>query len=404
MKALRPSLLAAVLLALALLPGGLRAQDAGTASLDDLRTAAEAGDIAAQLTLAARYHDGAGVIQNFAQAAAWYARAAEANDAEAQNRLGQYYHVGLGVPADRAAALRWLSAAAEQGAPQHLFDLAAVLEMDTDNPAALARAAALYERAAEAGHTNAAVSLGVMVQNGTGVAQDYARAKALYEGPAAAGNARAQNNLGLLYVRGTGVPQDYDRAAALLAAAAEQGLATALTNLGVMYENGFGVPQDDARAAALYRQGGAGTQAAQAGAGFVYDPRLAPPPSDPDGIATLRADAQTGDPVAEFLLGWMLVHLEAPSPTDWRAAATLFNAAANKGHAAAMANLGLLYMQGRGLPQDYVLAQMWLALAGSGGLKAALPLSAALQARMTPDQINESQALAETLWRGGKQP
>ena len=167
--------------------------------------------------------------------------------------------------------------------------------------AALAEAAALYGQAAEAGHTRSAVSLGMLYQNGRGVAQDFARARALYEGPAAAGDARAQNNLGLLYVRGHGVPQDYDRAAQLFAGAAEQGLRTAMTNLGVMYENGFGVPQSDAEAARLYRLGGAGET--REAATFVYDPRLAPPPSEPQEIAALRDAARTGDPVAAFQKG-----------------------------------------------------------------------------------------------------
>ena len=248
----------------------------------------------------------------------------------------------------------------DQGAPEHLHDLAAVLEETAADDAALAEAAALYGQAAEAGHTRSAVSLGMLYQNGRGVAQDFARARALYEGPAAAGDARAQNNLGLLYVRGHGVPQDYDRAAQLFAGAAEQGLRTAMTNLGVMYENGFGVPQSDADA------------------------------------------ARTGDPVAAFQMGWLLVHREPPGPADWQEAAALFAANAEKGHPASMANLALLYIRGTGVPQDYVLAQMWLALAGSAGLEAALPLGLGLRERMTPDQINEAQARAEARWPGAQ--
>ncbi|WP_146591321.1 SEL1-like repeat protein [Puniceibacterium confluentis] len=385
--------LAVLALLLALLPAVSVAQDADISSLTG---AAESGDTAAQITLAQRYHDGDGVVQNFARAADWFARAAEAGVAEAQNRLGRYYHSGLGVQADRAAALRWLGAAADQGAPQHLYDLAGVLEEARDDPQTLTRAAGLYERAAGAGHTGAAVSLGVMYQNGTGVAQDPDRARALYEPAAAAGDARALNNLGLLYVRGSGVPQDYTRAAQLFAAAAEQGLAQAITNLGVMYDNGYGVPQDDAEAARLYRLGSAGAPVAETG--FAYDPRLAPPPSEPAARDALRAAARAGDPVAEFQLGWLLVQGTEPTPEDWQQAAALFGRAAAKGHAASMAGLGLLYMRGRGVPQDYVLAQMWLVLAGSAGLDSAPALSAALQARMTSGQINEAQALAEARW------
>ena len=363
-----------------------------------LQSRADGGDPAAQVALAERYAQGSGVVQNFAEAAAWFARAAETGSAQAQNQLGRLYHTGLGVAADRDTALRWLREAAEQGAPEHLYDLARVLE---ETPDTWPEAATLYQRAADAGHVDAAVSLGVMYQNGNGVAQDFARARALYDAPAAAGHARAQNNLGLLYVRGSGVPQDYDRAAALFAAAAEQGLAQAQTNLGVMYENGFGVDQSDAEAARLYKLGGAGAPAAEDG--FVYDPRLTPPPADPAAIDTLRAAARAGDPLAQFQYGWMLVHLDTPGPGDWQDAALLFAAAAEKGLPAAMANLALLYQQGRGVPQDYVLAQMWLTLAVSGGLDTAGPRVTTLQQRMTPAQINEAQTLAQSQAQGHAQ-
>ncbi len=369
-----------------------------TLGLEALTARAEAGEAAAQRALGARYQDGTGVIRNFATAAGWFARAAEAGDAEAQNRLGRLYATGLGVAADRGLALRWLEAAAAQGAPQHLFDLAATLEDGGDSPEVMARVATLYQQAAGAGHLEATVSLGLLYQNGTGVAQDYTQARRLYETAANEGHARAQNNLGLLYVRGHGVPQNYERAFALFQAAADQGLPQALTNLGVMYENGFGVAHDEARAAALYRQGGAGVRDAD-GPGFVYDPRLAPPPTDTAGLTDLQADAQAGDPVAQFQLGWLLVQGENVPAANWRQAAELFRIPAETGHAASMANLGLLHIKGRGVPQDFVLGQMWLTLAVTAGLEAALPHSTALQARMTPGQINDAQARAAARWQ-----
>ncbi|MDU8912172.1 tetratricopeptide repeat protein [Aestuariicoccus sp. MJ-SS9] len=382
----------ALIAALCLLAPALPAQNT---PLPALEAAAEAGDTAAQLDLAARYHEGRGVVQNFARAAALYAQAAEAGNAAAQNRLGQYYHEGLGVARDAAAARRWLGAAAAQGDPQHVHDLAAVLEAGGD-PADLPRAAALYAQAAEAGHVDAAVSLGVMYQNGTGVAQDYERARALYEGPAAAGHARAQNNLGLLYVRGHGVAQDYERAAQLFAAAADQGLARAISNLGVMYENGFGVAQNDEAAARLYRLGGqaGGGQAQGALPPAVYDARLAAPVAD----AALQTAARLGDPVAAFQMGYLIATAENATPAQWRQAADLFRRGAEAGHAAAMANLGLAHIHGRGVVQDYVAGQMWLILAGTAGLAEAPALAAAARARMTTGQINAAQAEADARW------
>lgn len=369
------------------------AQVVEAAPLDDLIAAATAGGPLAQRILGQRYHDGDGVLQNFATAAQWFGRAAEAGDAEAQNRLGRYYHSGLGYEHDPDRARHWLEAAAAQGDPDHIFDLAAVLE-----PSDPEQAAALYAQAADAGHMDAAVSLGVLFQNGNGVTQDTARALQLYEAPAAVGHPRAQNNLGLLYVRGTGAPQDYDRAAKLFAAAADQGLGTAMTNLGVMYENGFGVPQSDEEAARLYRMAGELERTeADAAQAFVYDARLQP--LDPGMLSGVARMARTGDPVAQFQLGWALVSAEAPQPPHWAQAARLFQAAADRGHAPSMTNLGLLYVRGLGVPQDYVLGQMWLVLAATAGLPDATLSSSALRRKMTPEQINEAQSRATQAWQ-----
>ena len=393
MKMRRGLRLLALILALGPLASAAMAQNADLAAL---QTAAEAGDPAALTALADRYYAGQGVLQDFAQAAALYARAAETGLAEAQNRLGRQYHTGLGVPRDPATALRWFEAAAAQGAPQHLFDLASVLE-ETGAEADLTRAADLYARAAQAGLAEAAVSLGVLYQDGRGVAQDYARAFELYSAAAETGHARAQNNLGLLYVRGHGVPQDYPRAVALFEAAAQAGLAQAMTNLGVMYANGFGVPQSDAEAARLYRLGGRADAEAANLPQAVYDPRLTPVPSEPEAQARIETAAQAGDPVAQFQMGWVLAEAGA-GHTEWQAAARLFRAGAAKGHGAAMANLGLLYMHGRGVPQDYVLGQMWLVLAGSAGFEGAPELSATARGRMTAGQINDAQRRAAAYW------
>lgn len=382
-----------ILLFLVFWPTAIWAQENSLSDLEALATAAQQGNVAAQAELGQRYHLGLGTVQNFARAAEWFGQAAKAGNPLAQNQLGKYYHSGLGVAADRQTALHWLEAAASTGEPAFLYDLATVLEEDKEDDQGLLRAAELYQRAATAGHVEAAVNLGVMYQNGLGVGQDFLRAKALYEAPAAAGHPKAQNNLGLLYVRGDGVPKDYNRAAALFAAAAKSGLPQAYSNLGVMYENGFGVPQSDTEAANLYKLGAAGT--AQAQNDFVYDPRLLPPPEDAVGLATLRAMALAGEPIAQFQLGWLLVHQTDPNSQMWFEAARLFAAAAEKGHSASMANLGILYERGKGLPQDFVLAQMWLTLAGSNGLNEVIPLIAQLQRKMLPQQINEAQSLAE---------
>ena len=351
------------------------------------QTADEAAALAAQGDL---YHAGEGVPRNFASAAGFYEQAAKAGNAHAQNQLGRYYYEGLGVAQDRAQALRWLRAAADQGAPQHLFDLAVALE-ESGTPDDLAAAAKAYASAAELGLAEAAVSLGLLYQDGRGVEQDYGRARDLYTGPAQAGHARAQNNLGLLYVRGNGVAQDYELASQLFAAAAEQGLTQAMTNLGVMYENGFGVEQDDARAAQLYRMAGQQGAANQPG-GLIYDTRLKPVAPEP---AAIEAQASAGDPLAQFQLAWILATDPSADHAAVARAAQLFRAAAQSGYPPAMANLGLMYFEGRGVYQDYVLSLKWITLASAAGLPDGAALSARVMPYLTPGQVNEAQSMAE---------
>lgn len=371
---------------------------AQTDPLAAVRTAAESGDMAAQLALAERFESGDGVVQNFARAAHWYGLAAEAGSLQAANRLGRLHHAGLGVPRDIPRAVALLERAAKGGAAEHLYDLALVLETTRTDDASLTRAAELYRRAAQAGHTDAAVSLGVLLQNGTGVTQDFEEAAQLYRQAADQGHPRALNNLGLLYVRGNGVAQDYEQAAALFRAAADQGLPQAMTNLGVLYENGFGLPQSDELAALYYRRGGqGGTDGAQTPQA-IYDPRLAPPPTDEAGLKALDRAARGGDPVAEFQLAYLMLQQGTIEPRNAIRAASLLRRAAEAGHAPAMANLAMLYFRGTGVPQDYVMGQMWLVLAGSGGFDGATGLNAQWSTRMTADQVNEAQRRAEAKW------
>ncbi|MEL6886689.1 MAG: tetratricopeptide repeat protein [Pseudomonadota bacterium] len=337
-----------------------------------------------------RYHTGDGVLQDYETAAARMRAAAELGLADAQNHLARYHFEGLGVARDRAAALRWFEAAAQAGDPTHVLDLARVLETD---PQTLPRAAQLYAQAAEAGQDDAAVSLGVLYQNGQGVTQDFDKARALYQGPAARGHPRALNNLGLLYVRANGVTQDYARAATLFQAAAEQGLAEAMRNLGVLYENGFGVPLDETRAAALYRAAGGG--AAQT-VGYAYDERLMPVGDDPAARAALARAASGGDPVARFQWAWMILNTPDTPHADRITAATFLRDMAAQGHPPSMLNLGLLYMRGIGVPQDYVLGHKWLLLAQAAGVDTADAALGRFADRLTADQVNAAQARAKT--------
>jgi TPR repeat protein len=82
------------------------------------KKAAEKGDLAAELHLAALYRDGGkGFPRDMDQAAAWYRKAAEQGDAGAQATLGTLYSIGQGVAQNYVEAYYWLYLAAAVKGP-----------------------------------------------------------------------------------------------------------------------------------------------------------------------------------------------------------------------------------------------------------------------------------------------
>jgi TPR repeat protein len=81
--------------------------------------AAQNGNVAGELRLAAFYRDGAkGCPRDMAQAAQWYRKAAEQGDVTAQGILGVLYSYGQGVKQDYVEAYFWLDLAAALSGPE----------------------------------------------------------------------------------------------------------------------------------------------------------------------------------------------------------------------------------------------------------------------------------------------
>ena len=66
-------------------------------------------------------------------------------------------------------------------------------------------------------------------------------------------------------------------------------------------------------------------------------------------------------------------------------------------------NLGAMYANGQGVPQDYVRAHMWFNLSAAQGNQGAAKNRDIAARRMTPAQIAEAQKLARE-WKPTKQP
>lgn len=137
-----------------------------------LRLAAANGDSSAQFEVGARFAEGEGVPQNFAEAAKWYQRSAEQGFALAQYRLGTLYERGLGLKADRKQASTWYLRAAEQGNIKAMHNLAVLSANQSDRAPDYTTAAQWFEEAAKRGLPDSQFNLAVLYENGLGVTRD----------------------------------------------------------------------------------------------------------------------------------------------------------------------------------------------------------------------------------------
>ncbi len=156
-----------------------------------LRVAAAKGDASAQFDVAARFAEGKGVKQDFAQAAVWYQRAATQGLAAAQYRLAALYERGLGLPADAGRARTWYKRAAEQGNVKAMHNMA-VLSVGRDSATSdYAAAAKWFTEAAEHGVTDSQYNLAVLLESGLGVPKDLSAAYRWYALAARGGDKEA---------------------------------------------------------------------------------------------------------------------------------------------------------------------------------------------------------------------
>jgi uncharacterized protein len=95
--------------------------------------------------------------------------------------------------------------------------------------------------------------------------------------------------------------------------------------------------------------------------------------------------------------------VDAHARGDHAKALRLIRPLANDGDATAQFNLGVMYAEGRSVPQDYVHAHMWFSLAAAQGEQRAVKTPEMAERRMTPAQIAEAQKLARD-WKPATQP
>ena len=103
--------------------------------------------------------------------------------------------------------------------------------------------------------------------------------------------------------------------------------------------------------------------------------------------------AEEGNAVAQNNLG-LMYHNGWGVPQDYKEAARLYRLAAEQGDADAQGNLGVMYAFGNGVIKDYVYAHMWGNIASMNGNDKGETLRGYVAEKMTSSQIEEAQRLA----------
>ncbi len=110
-----------------------------------------------------------------------------------------------------------------------------------------------------------------------------------------------------------------------------------------------------------------------------------------------RPLAEQGFALSQFNLG-VMYHQGHGVPQDYAEAMKWYRLAAEQGDADAQYNLGGMYAKGQGVAQNYIQAYMWETLAAAQGNENASKGLEIWEKKMTLDQLAEAQRLAGE-WR-----
>jgi hypothetical protein len=106
-----------------------------------------------------------------------------------------------------------------------------------------------------------------------------------------------------------------------------------------------------------------------------------------------RPLAEAGDPIAQFNLGLLFLdgHGVPQSPAE---AASWFRRAAEQDYVPAQHNLGAMYGTGQGVKRDLIQAYKWLNICAAKGNSGCVTQRDLLAKKLKPGQIAEAQRLA----------
>ncbi|MGE4503286.1 MAG: trypsin-like peptidase domain-containing protein [Thiomicrospira sp.] len=258
--------------------------------------------------------------------------------------------------------------------------------------------------AAEEGDGRAQVLLGIIYQGSRGVDQDYSRAYYWLEKAALQDFPIAQYFLAEQLYKGFGVERDLKQAARWYKKAAAQDHMEAQFYTGYFYANGLGVTQDYKQAIYWYEKAAnQGLVTAKLNLGIMYG-NVNDVKDYKKAAFWLEEAAKQDHSLAQYFIGHFY-DIGQGVPQSYKAAAYWYEQAAEQGHTGAQYSLASLYENGHGVIQDYIQAHKWMNIASANGHERAREArDQVIAPKMTPQQIQQAQALARAFLSGEVAP
>lgn len=318
------------------------------------KKASDLGHVKAMVNVGYCYANGCGVEKNPALCVEYYKKAAEENNAIALFNLGVCYKEGFGVDKDINEAVELFQKSAElEHSLSYTYLAKCYQEIGADEQMIID----CYENAYAQGSYKACYYLSQIYL----AKEDHLRQiEWLLKGQ---NDVDCLRDLGILCYEGEIAQLDYKKAFECFYKASEQGDVVSSYYVGLCYLNGNGIEQDEERG--LYH-----LEVASNGnykdAMFLLASKLEE--SDPTkALMLLDKCAQLDDAEAYYKLGkWYGIGYNVIK--DEKKSFDYYTKASNLGHYSAMCNLGIAYVNGKGVKTCYELGVYWFKKASEGNV------------------------------------
>lgn len=343
--------------------------------------AAQRGNTQAQAVMGMMYFFGHGVVANNDTAARWLEQAAIGGSDMGQYYFGRLHSTGLGVEQNDVEAFNWYLLSAKQGYPLGQWTVSLTYRLGIGTPKDMDLAYEWYAQAQkqltglpEKNREDFEIQFFEVRDNIAG-ANSYKQALVYLLGlegepsptnafplmleAANQGHPDAQYQLGLMYVEGEGVSQDMHEAYGWFQLASENHHRDAQAYMGWMNLLGTGTPYNLDSAIQYYVLSLQPSKEALA-AKEQQEVRA----SQKGTIEWYQLQARRGNTQAQTKLGLMYVHGDGVAQ-DYLQGYRWLQTAASSGDATAEYHLGMMYLEGQGIAQDPIKGIEWLKRAAS---------------------------------------